>query len=97
MGRDSAVVVTWTGGGRGQGVGLRGEVRGGVKGGVRGGVKRWGERSEKLQYVRTYVITSHANQCSLLQLTLTAAYVIEALAKFGAQVVSYVGLNRSNP
>ena len=61
MGRDSAVVVTWTGGGRGQGVGLRGEVRGGVKGGVRGGVKRWGERSEKLQYVRMKLLLMQIN------------------------------------
>ena len=71
MGRDSAVVVTWTGSGRGQG----------------GGVKRWGERSEKTASM--YVITSHANQCSLLQLTLTAVYVIEALAKFGLELRWY--------
>ena len=50
--------------------------------GLRGGVK-------EVKNCSMYVITSHANQCSLLQLTLTAVYVIEALAKFGSELRWY--------
>ena len=56
-------------------MGLRGEARGG---GVKG-----------VKNCSMYVITFHANQCSLLQLTLTAVYVIEALAKFGLELRWY--------